>query len=340
MPDQPSRNIGLDLVRVTESAAVAAGRWIGSGRRDVAHASAMTAMDRVLKTVNIDGHIVIGEEGRIAPGVQSPLDTDTPVGTGRGVAVDVVVDPIDGTGLLIRGHPGAISLIGMTPRGCMWTPYPGVYMEKIVVDSEAAQALVPECLDAPAAWTLALVARVKGKPVRDLTVKILHRVRHQHLVEEIRRAGARIVLSDEGDAEGALAAAIPDNEIDLLMGIGGTSEGVTAACAVKALNGGMLARLAPQSDEEREAVLAADLDPKRILTLDEIVTSNDVFFAATAITNTTVLDGVRYRNDMALTHSILLRAATHTRRFIRAEFPIEDEESHVARTLLEQRTAA
>lgn len=326
----PLRNIGLDLVRVTEAAAVAAGRWIGSGNRRRAYTAAMLAMHRVLNTVEIDGQIVQGEEGRLGTGVRSPLGSGASVGNGQGSPVDVVADPIDGTGLLVRGRPGAISLVGVTPRGCMWSPAPAVYMEKIVVDAEAAHALVPECMDAPAGWTLALVARVKGKAVRDLTVRVLDRPRHKDLINEIRQAGARVILMNQGDAAGALDAVMPDSNADILWGIGGAPEGVIAACAVKALNGEMLARLAPQSPEEVLAVREAGLDARRIYMIDEIVTGNEVFFAATGITNSALLQSVKYRGNVAYTHSLLLRSRTHTRRFITAEFQVEDIEGDTA----------
>lgn len=320
---RPPRNIGLDLLRVTEATSVSAGRWVGSGQRDKAHVAAMTAMHDALSTVEMDGVIVIGEEGRMGINRRSPLDSGERVGTGRGTAVDVVVDPIDGTNLLIRGHPGALSLVGVAPRGAMWSPFPAVYLEKIVVDEEAAESLVPECMDAPAAWTLALVARVKGKSVRDLTVKVLDRPRHRDLIEEIRAAGARIILGEEGDAEGALLAAMPGTDVDILIGIGGASEGVIAACAVKALNGAMLARLAPQSGEERAAIAAAGLDAQHIWTVEEMINGNEVFFAATGITRSALLNGVNYHQEMVETHSLLLRSATHTRRFVRATFMAE-----------------
>lgn len=326
----PLRNIGLDLVRVTEAAAVAAGRWIGSGNRRKAHEAAMTEMHRVLNTVNIDGLIVQGEEGRLGLGVQSPLGSGQPVGTGEGAPVDLVADPIDGTGLLVRGRPGAISLVGVTPRGRMWSPAPAVYMEKLVVDAEAAHALVPECMDAPAGWTLALVARVKGKAVRDLTVRVLDRPRHKHLINEIREAGARVILMNQGDAAGALDAAMPDTNADILWGIGGAPEGVIAACAVKALNGEMLARLAPQSAEEKTAILEAGMDDQKIYAVEEIVSGKEVFFSATGITSSALLQSVKYRGNVATTHSILLRSRTHTRRFIHTEFQVEEVAGEVA----------
>lgn len=314
---QSFRNIGLDLVRVTETTALAAGRWIGSGNYEMAHRSASQAMADALGTLEMDGHIVVGEEGRL--GDEEPLKSGQHVGTGRGPEVDIVVDPIDGTNLLIKGHAGAISVVGIGPRGSMWSPLPAVYMEKLIVGPQAASALVPECLDAPAAWTLALIARVRQKAVHDLTVIMLNRPRHKDLIEEIRSSGARILLRDEGDVEGALLAASPATGVDLLMGIGGAAQGVIAACAVRALDGAMLARLSPQSEEEKSAVLAAGLDPKRILTGEEIITSNRIFFAATGITNSPLLRNVKVHGTHAETHSLLLRAETGTRRFIDAE---------------------
>jgi fructose-1,6-bisphosphatase II len=323
-PRKPSANIGLDLVRVTEATAIRAGRLIGSGRRDEAHQEATEAMFQALREVGINGQVVVGEEGRL--GESSPLDTGQPVGNGEGTLVDVVVDPIDGTNLMIKGHPGALSLVGVAPRGSMYSPAPAIYMEKIVVDVHAARALVPECMDAPAAWTLALVARVKKKAVRDMTVIVLDRPRHHDLIEEIREAGARVLLRDEGDAEGALVAAAPGTNVDVLIGTGGVSEGVIAACAVKALNGAMLARLAPQSEEERTSVIAAGLNPNRIFTADDLVASNQVFFAATGITDSVMLRSVRYSGQRVETHSLLLRSETATRRFIRTEYILDDEE--------------
>ncbi|MFZ0548746.1 MAG: fructose-bisphosphatase class II, partial [Candidatus Promineifilaceae bacterium] len=278
------RNIGLDLIRVTEAAAIVAGRWIGLGMHDATHHAATKAAVRALNSIEIQGHIVMGEEGRL--GEYSPLSSGAAVGIGTGPELDVIIDPIDGTNLVIKGHSGAMSVIGIAPKGSVWSPDPSaVYMEKIIVDGDVADALVPECLDAPAAWTLALIARVKKKQVRDLAVIVLDRPRHSDLIEEIRLSGARILLRSEGDVEGALEAALHDRGADALMGIGGVAEGLIAACAVKALGGAMIARLAPQSESERLAVEAAGLDRKRVLNCDELVTSNQVYFAATGITN-------------------------------------------------------
>lgn len=321
MYEIPERNMGFGLVRVTEEAAVAAGRWMGLGNRKEADHSAIHAMQEALKTVDMDGTIVIGEEGR--HGVQSPFDSGCRVGNKNGPEMDVVIDPIDGTQLLIEGRPGAISVVGVAPRGSLWSPAPAVYMEKIVVDRDVASALVPECLDAPAAWTLALIARVKQKEPRDLIVFVLDRPRHADLIAEIRMAGARVALNNEGDIAGAILAATPGNNVDVLMGVGGVAEGVTAACAVKALGGAMLGRIAPQTEKERQLVREAGLDLNRILTSDDLVRSDEIFFAATGVTDGPLLDGVLYHSGRARTHSLVIRAETGIRREIRAERLVE-----------------
>jgi fructose-1,6-bisphosphatase II len=274
-------------------------------------------MVKALNTLDMDGHIVIGEEGKL--GTHSPLDSGEQVGTRNGPEMDVVVDPIEGRNLLARGHPDAIAVVGVAPRGSMWSPAQAIYMEKIVVGPEAAEALVPECMDAPAAWTLALVARVKKKKVHDLVVFVLDRPRHRDLIEEIREAGARAMLRSDGDVAGALLAATPKTGVDILMGVGGVPEGVIAACAIKAMKGGMLGRLAPQSDEERDEVKTSELDTGQILTCDELVTSDDIFFAATGITNGSLLSGVQYWGNRAQTESLVLRCETGSRRIISTE---------------------
>lgn len=317
MPKQASRNLGLDLVRATEAAALSGGRWMGLGKRDEADAAAAAAMYKVLGGLEIDGQIVIGEEGKL--GQQTTLGGPQRVGTGNGPPMDVVLDPIDGRTLLAQGQLGAIAVAALAPRGCMWSPAPAAYMEKMVVSREAAHALVAECLDAPAAWTLALVARAKQKAVRDLVVFVLDRPRHRDLIEEIRTAGARVMLRTDGDIAGALLAASPASGVDILMGVGGVAEGVIAACAVKALGGTMLGHLAPQSEAERQAVAAAGLDIKRILTGDELIASQEIFFAATGITDGPLLAGVRYHGNRAETESLVLRGETGTRRVIHAE---------------------
>lgn len=314
---QFSRNLGMDLVRATEAAALSAGRYMGLGNRNDADRAAITAMAQALNLLDIDGYIVIGEEGKSDE--TSVLAGGRRVGTGSGPEVDVIVDPIDGKRMLAEGRSGAISAAAIAPRSALWAPRGAVYIEKLVVSADAARAIVPECLDAPAAWTLALIARVKGKDVRDLVVFVLDRPRHQDLIAEIRSAGARVMLRGDGDVAGALMAASRRSSVDVLMGVGGVVEGVMAACAVKALGGAMLARLAPQSEAERVQVAAQGHDLKRILGCDELVGSDQLFFATTGIADGPLLDGVRYERDRAETHSLILRAETGTRRTIKAE---------------------
>lgn len=319
---RPPRNLGLDLVRATEAAALKAGRWMGLGKPDEADCDAADAMFAALNTLDMQGRIVIGEEAKL--GRHSPLDSGTVVGTGDGPLVDVVVDPIDGRRRLALGYSDAISVVGVAPRDSMWSPAGAVYMEKIVVDRRAAKAMVPECMSAPAAWTLALVARVKDKAVRDLVVFVLDRPRHYDLIEEIRAAGARVLLRSDGDIAGALMAAYPGSEVDLLMGAGGVAEGTIAACAVKALGGCLMGRLAPQNQEEWANVKAAGLDTDRVWTCNEMISSNQIFFAASGITDGLLLRGVRYRGREAETDSLVLRAETGTRRIIHATYWIDD----------------
>ncbi len=311
------RNIGLDLIRVTETTALTASRWIGSGDYAGAHSAASRAMFNALSTMEVDGNIVLGEARRVEG--QANLSDGQSIGTGNGPQTDLAIDPIDGTNLMIKGRAGAISVAAIAPRGAMWLPSSARYMDKIVVDSQAAEVLVPECLDAPAAWTLALIARAKNKAVRDLTVIVLSRSRHLDLIDEIRATGARVLLREEGDAEGALIAAAAGDDADALMGIGGASQGVLAACAVRALGGGMLARLAPQSEQEMRAIEAEGLDNRRVLTAEDLVSSNQIFFAATGVTNSLLLPPLRFKGGLVHTHSLLIRAVTGTRRFIHAE---------------------
>jgi fructose-1,6-bisphosphatase II len=321
MVEYTSRNLGLDLVRATEAAALSAGRWMGLGKPDEADQAATKAMFQVLNSLDIDGHIVIGEEGKL--GQHSPLDSGQQVGTGAGPSVDLVADPVDGRSLLAQGRPGAIAVAAIAPRGSMWSPTHAVYMEKIVVDREVADALVPECLDAPAAWTLALVARVKKKAVRDLVVFVLDRPRHHDLIEEIRAAGARAMLRTDGDIAGAFLAASLRSGVDILMGVGGVPEGVIAACAVKAKGGAMLGRLAPQSAEEQDIIMSSGLDARQTLTCNELISSNEIFFAVTGITDGPVLAGVRYHGSTAKTESLVLRCETSSRRQIYTEHYVE-----------------
>ncbi len=317
MNEKISSDLGLDLVRVTEAAALAAGRWMGLGKTDAAHHAAVDAMVNAFSTMSIDGIIVAGEERKM--GFGSSLDSGTHVGAGNGPVMDVVVDPIDGLQLLASGAADALAVAGLAPQGAMWNPHPAVYMEKIVVDKEAADVLVPECMDAPAAWTLALIAKAKGKPVRDLVVFVLNRPRHKDLIDEIRTAGARVLLRPEGDVAGAMMVALDTVHVDVLMGIGGVSEGIIAACGIKALGGAMLGRLSPQSEEEKQGVTEAGLNCANILTCDELVSGDDIFFAATGITDGIILSGTRYLGERAQTESLVLRCKTGTKRVIQSE---------------------
>ena len=320
MKDLASRNVGLDLVHATEAAALAAGRWMGLGKIDEADHDATEAMYQALQSLELDGYVVIGEEGKL--GLHSPLDSGQRVGSGHGPSIDLVVDPIDGRRFLAQGRPGAIAVAAVAPRGSLWSPAAGVYMDKLVVNRDVAHALMAECLDAPAAWTLALVARLKKKEVRDLVVFLLDRPRHVDLIEEIRRAGARVMLRSDGDIAGALLAASPNSGVDLLMGVGGLNEGVIAACAVRAMGGAMLGRLAPQSDAERATVEAAGLDVKTILTSEDLVASDQIFCTVTGITDGPLLSGVRYQASHAETQSLILRCDSGSRRVMYAEHVI------------------
>jgi fructose-1,6-bisphosphatase II len=316
----PTRNLALELVRVTEAAALAASAWVGRGNKEAGDGAAVDAMRTVLATTEMDGVVVIGEgEKDEAP----MLYNGEAVGSGRGPRVDVAVDPVEGTSLLARGAPDAIAVVGVAPRGAMWSPGPAYYMEKLVVGAAARSALTPELLDAPMAEVLAAVSAASGKPVGELTVFVLDKPRHQERIAAIRAAGARVLLRTDGDVAGALMAAREGTGVDLLTGIGGTPEGVIAACAVRALGGGMLARLAPQRDDEAAAVRAAGIDPARVLTECTLVASDDVFFAATGITDGVLLPGVRYTRTGATTASLVIRGRSGTVRTVHAEHRLE-----------------
>jgi fructose-1,6-bisphosphatase II len=316
MTEAPQRNLALELVRVTEAAALAAARWVGRGQKEAGDGAAVEAMRLVLATTEMDGIVVIGEGAKD----EAPmLYSGEAIGNGRGPRVDVAVDPVEGTNLLARGAPDAIAVVGVAPRGTMWEPGPAFYMKKLVVSRVVAPTLRREHLNGPIRETLEMIAAAKEKNMAELTVFVLDKPRHQSLIEEIRAAGARVLLRTDGDVAGALMAARPDSGVDALMGIGGTPEGVIAACAVRALGGGMLGQLAPQLANEAEAVRAAGLDTTRVLTEAELVTSDDVFFAATGITDGVLLQGVRYRTDGPTTASLVMRGKTGTVRTVYAE---------------------
>lgn len=316
MTEAPQRNLALELVRVTEAAALAAARWVGRGQKEAGDGAAVEAMRLVLATTDMDGVVVIGEGAKD----EAPmLYNGEEIGNKRGPRVDVAVDPVEGTNLLARGASDAIAVVGVAPRGTMWQPGPAFYMKKLVVSRAVASALRREHLNAPARETLEVIADAKQKQVAELTVFVLDKPRHQSLIEEIRSAGARVLLRTDGDVAGALMAARPDSGVDVLLGIGGTPEGVIAACAVRALGGAMLGQLAPQRADEVEAVRAAGLDTTRVFTETELVASDDVFFAATGITDGVLLQGVRYTTDGPTTASLVMRGKTGTVRTVYAE---------------------
>ncbi|MFP4395471.1 MAG: class II fructose-bisphosphatase [Anaerolineales bacterium] len=322
MTENLYHNLGLDLVRATEAAALVAGRWMGLNEANRSDHYASQAMERVLNLINIHGRIVLSEIDKLKP--DTPLHLHQSVGAGDGPQIDIIVDPIEGRRLLARGHPDVISVAVSAPRNAFWDAKPALYMDKIVVDAEVASVLVPECLDAPAGWTLALVARAKKKEISDLVVFVLSRPRHEELIHEIRQAGARVILRSDGDIIGALQALLPQGGADIMMGIGRVSEGVIAACAAQAANGAMLGRLTPQSDEELNAVREAGLDIDRVLTMDEMVTSKQVFFAATGVTDGVILQGIHYHSKRATSNSLLMRGETHTHRDIEATHLLEE----------------
>lgn len=313
----PPHHPGLGLVRVTEAGALAASRWMGRGDRQAADRAAQQAMATNLNLLPMKGYIVSGEEGRT--GEPSQLESGRSVGSGSGPELDVETNAIDGATLVAEGKSGAMSVAAVAPRGTMWDPGPAVYLNKLVVDRSVAESLSPDALDAPTGWILAAVARAKGMDISDLAVFILDRPRHQELITEVRQAGARVLLRKGGDVSGAMMAADPNVAIDLLLGIGGAAEGLMAACAVKALGGAIMARVAPQSQQEEQACREQGLDLTRILTCDDLVAGDEVFFSATGVTVGWLLDGVSYRGRAAYTHSVSLRHETGTRRLIHTE---------------------
>jgi fructose-1,6-bisphosphatase II len=309
----PDRNLALELARVTEAGAMASARWVGRGDKNGADGAAVNAMRQLISTVSMDGIVVIGEgEKDKAP----MLYNGEQVGDGSGALCDVAVDPIDGTRLTANGMPNAISVIAVSARGSMYDPSAVYYMSKLVTGPEAASVVD---LDAPPAANISAVARAKSCSPSDVTVVILDRPRHAELIREVREAGARIKLLTDGDVAGAIMAAREETGIDLLLGIGGTPEGIIAACAVKCLGGVILGKLAPRDDAERAKAIDAGHDLSRVLNTDDLVASDDAFFAATGITDGDLLAGVRYRSGGAITDSLVMRARSGTVRKIRSE---------------------
>jgi fructose-1,6-bisphosphatase II len=311
-PQQPDRNLALELVRVTESAALAASRWVGRGDKNGADHAAVEAMRTVLATVSMSGIVVIGEgEKDEAP----MLYNGELVGDGSMPQTDVAVDPIDGTTLTAHGRGNALAVIAVSERGTMFNPGPCVYMEKIAVGPEAVGSID---ITASATQNLRWIAKAKGESVRDLTVAILDRERHVELIDEVRASGARIRLLSDGDIFGAIATAWPEAGVDVLFGIGGTPEGVTAAAALKCMGGEIQGRLWPRNDEERTAAIELGYDLSKILETNDLVQGDNCFFAATGVTDGELLRGVRYDSKGATTQSLVMRSRSGTVRLINA----------------------
>lgn len=308
----PTRNLALDLVRVTEAAAMAAGRHMGRGDKEAGDGAAVDAMRLMLNNVDIDGVVVIGEgEKDEAP----MLFNGERLGSGQGPKVDIAVDPIDGTRLLALGRANSIATVAMAERGSIFDPGPIVYMYKIAVGAAARGAID---IEASVTDNLKAVARAKGLDLDDLTVVILDRPRHEEIIAEIREAGARIRLITDGDVAGAIMAARPGTGIDMLIGIGGTPEGVLAAAALACLDGEIQGRLHPRDEEEAKLAREGGYDLERVLTMQDLVNSEDIFFAVTGITDGELVDGVKYIAGGARTHSLVMRAKSGTIREIRA----------------------
>jgi len=313
----PDRNLALELVRVTEAAAMAAARWIGRGDKESADQAAVDAMRFMLDTVSMDGVVVIGEgEKDKAP----MLFNGERVGSGTGPEVDVAVDPLEGTRLTALGQPNAIAVIALAERGTMFFPGAALYMDKIACGPEAADAID---IDASPTENVTLVAEAKGVSPREISIVVLERDRHEDLIAELRAAGAKVLLIRDGDVAPAIAAAQSGTGVDLLMGIGGTPEGVIAAAAIKCSGGALQGKLWPRNDEERQALVDGGYDIDRVLTTDDLVAGEDVFVAATGVTTGALLRGVQYTRGGAATDSIVMRSRSGTVRRIEARHALE-----------------
>ena len=306
------RNLALELVRVTEAAALMAGRWMGRSEKESADAAAVDAMRQVLGTIEMEGVVVIGEgEKDKAP----MLFTGERVGRSSEPKVDIAVDPVEGTRLLAQGMPDSIVVLAVAERGSLYTWQHIAYMEKIAVGPEAAGVIdINEAVET----NLARVAEARGVDISDLTVVILDRPRHEELIQRVRDAGARMKLIVDGDVAGGLMAAMPGTGIDMLMGVGGSPEAVITACAIKCVGGDMQTRLWPRNDEERQSAKDQGLDLSRVFGIDDLVKSGDVYFAATGITDGELLRGVKYFADSATTHSLVMRERSGTVRYVKS----------------------
>jgi fructose-1,6-bisphosphatase II len=304
--------LGFDLVRATDAAALLAARWMGRGNREACDQAAVDAMRFILDNIDMDGLVVIGEgEKDEAP----MLYIGERLGSGSPPEVDIAVDPVEGTSLLAYGQPGAIAVVAVADRGSLFGTREIVYMEKLAVGENVKGKIN---LDAPVAENVNSVAEAKGMDVDDLTVIVLDRPRHAELIRQIRETGARIRLIPHGDVAASILAMVPESGVDMLMGIGGAPEAVISACAARCINGEIQCRLWPRNDKEREGALAAGLDLEKVMTLEDLVSSDDVFLAATGITSGDLLRGVQYTGDGATTHSMIMRSASGTVRYIEA----------------------
>ena len=308
----PDRNLALELVRVTEAAAMAGGRWVGRGEKNKADGAAVEAMRAMISTVSMNGVVVIGEgEKDNAP----MLFNGEHVGDGTGLEYDVAVDPIDGTTLTAKGMPNAISVMAVANRGAMYDPSAVFYMDKLATGPDAADVVD---IRLPVAENIRRVAKAKRETTADVTVVMLDRPRHEKLADEVRATGARIRYITDGDVAGAVMAARPNTGVDLLLGIGGTPEGIIAACAIKCVGGVIQGKLWPKDDEERQKAIDAGHDLDRVLSTEDLVTS-DCFFVATGVTDGELLRGVRYGSNSARTNSLVMRSRSGTIRTIESE---------------------
>lgn len=306
----PDRNLAMELVRVTEAAALASGRWVGRGMKNEGDGAAVDAMRKLINSVAMKGVVVIGEgEKDEAP----MLFNGEEVGTGEGAAMDIAVDPVDGTRLMAEGRPNAISVIAAAERGTMYDPSAVFYMEKIAVGPEAVGSID---INQSVQWNIESVAKAKGLRTADVTVVVLDRPRHDKLIQEIREAGAKVRLIMDGDVAGAIATCQDSNSIDMMMGIGGTPEGIITACAMRCMGGEIQGKLWPKDEEEAEKARAAGHDLDKVLGTNDLVSSKNCYFAATGVTNGDMLRGVSYRNNGASTRSLVMRSKSGTIRYV------------------------
>lgn len=306
----PDRNLAMELVRVTEAAALASGRWVGRGKKNEGDGAAVDAMRKLINSVEMNGVVVIGEgEKDEAP----MLFNGEKVGTGEGPEMDIAVDPVDGTRLMAEGRPNAISVIAATERGAMFDPSAVFYMNKIAVGPEGVGHID---INASVEDNIKAVAKAKGLKPADVVVVVLDRPRHDELIKEIREAGAKVRLIMDGDVAGAIATAQDHNSIDLMMGIGGTPEGIITACALKCMGGEIQGKLWPKDEEEAEKARAAGHDLDKVLLMDDLVSSDNCYFAATGVTNGDMVRGVSYRKNGATTRSLVMRSKSGTTRYV------------------------